>query len=328
MEKTESCIIPFISIKELLSEEASDLQLRIISGEDGIGNMIRSHIVQKPGLALSGYMESISPASIQILGKSEISFLYQMEPVNRKNLLKDLCSQKISCFVLTDEIELPQELMEESSRQRIPILKTMLKSPLFLEKLQAYLEDKLSPRLTLHGVLVDIYGLGVLLLGESGVGKSECALDLIVRGHRLVSDDAIEIRRKGETLVGKGVDLTRYHMEIRGIGIINIKDLFGVTSVRYEKNVEFVIRLDRWVEGKEYDRLGIEEGSYEILGMELPYVEMPVAPGRNISVLIEVAARNQLLKRKGDHSARKLVEELGERLKKKAVSQGQEGDEL
>jgi HPr kinase/phosphorylase len=165
-----------------------------------------------------------------------------------------------------------------------------------------------------HGVLLDIYGLGVLLLGDSGVGKSECAIDLVVRGHRLVSDDVVEIKRVGEKLVGTGPELTRYHMELRGVGIINVKDLFGVASVRMTKFVEFVIKLDPWKSGKKYDRLGLDENGYDILGVTLPYVEMPVGPGRNLSVLIEVAARNHLLKLKGYHPARELARKLGERM--------------
>jgi HPr kinase/phosphorylase len=166
----------------------------------------------------------------------------------------------------------------------------------------------------IHGVLLDIYGLGVLLFGDSGVGKSECALDLVVRGHRLVSDDVVEIKRKEGTLEGTGPELTRYHMELRGVGIVNVKDLFGVAAVRMNKLVEYVIRLDPWRVGKKYDRLGLDDNTYEILGVALPYVEMPVGPGRNLSVLIEVAARNHLLKLKGYHPARELARRLGEKL--------------
>jgi HPr kinase/phosphorylase len=195
------------------------------------------------------------------------------------------------------------------------LLRTDLPTSPTVEYLTRYLEDKLAPRLVLHGVLMDIYGLGVLLLGESGVGKSECALDLVVRGHRLISDDVVEIRRRKEVLIGTGPELTRYHMELRGVGIINVKDLFGVAAVRMNKFVEYVIRLDPWKAEKRYDRLGLDEQSHEILGLELPYVEMPVGPGRNLSVLIEVAARNHLLKLKGYHPARELARMLGNRLK-------------
>ena len=316
MEKPESCIIPFLPVRGLLGDEEKELNLTLVAGEKGLENTIRTIAAQKPGLALAGFVDSVQASSIQILEKGEIAFLYAMSGFERRAILQQLCSKKIACFIIFGEAVLPEELLDEASNNNIPILKTSLKSPQFIEKLNLFLEEKLSPRITVHGVLLDIYGLGVLILGESGVGKSECALDLIVRGHRLVSDDTVEIRRKGEVLVGRGAEMTRYHMELRGLGIINIKDLFGVTAVRDEKNVEYLIQLDIWEEGKEYDRLGLEESVHEILGISLPFTEMPVAPGRNLSVLIEVAARNQLLKKRGNYSARRLAERLGERLKK------------
>jgi HPr kinase/phosphorylase len=179
----------------------------------------------------------------------------------------------------------------------------------------AFLESRLAPRQLLHGVLLDIYGLGVLLLGQSGVGKSEAALDLIVRGHRLVSDDVVEIFRRGNILSGTGPALTRFHMELRGLGIINIKDLFGVAAVRERKDIELVVKLEHWKEGKTYERLGLDEMRYELLGLALPYIEMPVTPGKNLSVLLEVAARNQLLKRRGYHPAKELAQRLNESIR-------------
>ena len=324
MEKPESCILPVMPVRELLAEGASELRLTLIAGEKGLENVMRAPAVQKPGLAFAGFAESIHPSSIQILEKSEMTFLDKMSRSERKAILQQLCSQQIACFVIPGETELPQELLDEAFRHNIPILKTTLLSSSLVEKLNFFLEDKLSPWVNVHGVLLDIYGLGVLLLGESGVGKSECALDLIVRGHRLVSDDVVEIRRKGEILVGRGPEMTRYHMELRGLGIINIRDLFGVTSVRDEKNVEYVIELDTWVEGKEYDRLGLEENKYDILGIALAFTEMPVAPGRNLSVLIEVAARNQLLKLRGNFSARQLAGKLKEKMKNRAPHDAEE----
>lgn len=222
----------------------------------------------------------------------------------------------MSCLVLTSGLHPPDELVEGTERLGVPLLRTSLNSSAAVDRLTAWLEDRLAPRVVIHGVLVDVYGLGVLLLGDSGMGKSECALDLVVRGHRLVSDDVVEIKRRGSLLVGTGPELTRYHMELRGVGIVNVKDLFGVAAVRLSKFVEYVIRLDPWKAGKSYDRLGLDETTYTILGMELPYIEMPVGPGRNLSVLIEVAARNQLLKRKGYHPARELARRLGRRMQR------------
>jgi HPr kinase/phosphorylase len=228
--------------------------------------------------------------------------------------MAQLCRQGASCFVVTGGIKVHDELIEIADRQDVPLLTTDLPDSTTIDALTRFLEDRLAPRIVVHGVLLDIYGLGVLLLGDSGVGKSESALDLISRGHRLVSDDVVEIKRRGDVLVGTGPELTRYHMELRGLGIVNVKDLFGVAAVRMTKFVEYIIRLDTWKDGKRYDRLGLDDQSHEILGFELPYVEMPVGPGRNIAVLIEVAARNHLLKLKGYHPAKQLARRLGERL--------------
>lgn len=316
MGEHESCPIPCISVRELLTDEATEaIQLVLVSGGDGLDNMLNRASIQKPGLALAGFLEYIHPGLIQIFGKSEITYLCERPPAERTRILSQLCRQGGTCFVVASGLEPPTELVDETERHQVPLLRTDLPSSPTIDYLTRYLEDRLAPRAVLHGVLLDIYGLGVLLMGDSGVGKSECALDLVVRGHRLVSDDVVEIKRRRELLVGTGPELTRYHMELRGLGIINVKDLFGVAAVRMNKFVEYVIRLDPWRDGKRYDRLGLDEKSYEILGIELPYVEMPVGPGRNLSVLIEVAARNHLLKLKGYHPARELARMLGNRLK-------------
>jgi len=304
-----------MAVRELLTDpQADSLSLTLVSGAEGLDNIVNRPRIQKPGLALAGFMEYIHPGRIQILGKSEITFLVERPPAERSRIVSQLCRQGGSCFVVTSDLEAPVELVEETEKHNVPLLSTPLPSSVTIDRLTDFLEDRLAPRFVTHGVLLDIYGLGVLLLGDSGVGKSECALDLVVRGHRLVSDDVVEIRRRGGVLWGTGPELTRYHMELRGLGIINVKDLFGVAAVQLTKPVEFVIHLDPWKAGKRYDRLGLDEQSYEILGSKLPYVEMPVGPGRNLSVLIEVAARNHLLKLEGYHPARQLARRLGRRL--------------
>ena len=315
MGEHESCNIPSMTVGELLVDEgAGSINLTLIAGGDGLDNVVDRPRIQKPGLALAGFLEHIHPGRIQVLGKSETSFLNERAPIERSRIVSQLCRQGASCFVLTAGLTPPQELIDETERHGVPLLRTDLSSATAIERLTRYLEDRLAPRVVVHGVLLDIYGLGVLLIGDSGVGKSECAIDLVVRGHRLVSDDIVEIKRVSDHLVGTGPELTRYHMELRGVGIINVKDLFGVASVRLTKFVEFVIKLDPWKKGKKYERLGLDEIGHEILGAMLPYVEMPVGPGRNLSVLIEVAARNHLLKLKGYHPARELARKLGERM--------------
>src|SRR5438045_2361685 len=202
-------------------------------------------------------------------------------------------------------------MVTEAERAGVPLLRTSLPTPIAIARLNAHLEDQLAPRETRHGVLMDILGLGVFIARESGIGKSECALDLIVRGHRLIADDTVEVLRRQETiLIGICPELTRHHMELRGLGVINIKELFGIASTRSSKRVELVVQLERWDPSREYERLGLDDEVYEILGLRVPLIRMPVAPGRNIAILVEVAARNQLLKARGHHAARELAERL------------------
>lgn len=307
--------LPRMRVRELLETDASSLALRLRAGRRGLDKLITAPRIQKPGLALAGFLEIVHPGRVQILGQSEIEFLDRTPDERRRAVIRQLCEHEIACFVISKGLAAPPELHEACERGDIPLLVTDLVSSALIDRLTKILERRLAPRLRLHGVLIDVYGLGVLLLGESGVGKSECALDLIVRGHRLVSDDVVEIRRVGDDLVGTGPELTRYHMELRGLGILNVKDLFGVASVRRTKDVQLVLRLAHWEEGETYERLGLDERTYEILGLETPLIEMPVAPGRNLAVLIEVAARNHLLKQKGYHPARELAARLDEELR-------------
>lgn len=305
---------PVVRVRGLLGAAAADLHLSVRAGESGLDKEISIPRIQKPGLALAGFMEYIHPGRVQILGQSEITFLDGLEPDHRREICEDLCSRGAACFIITKGLLPPAELVAVADGTGVPLLLTPVVSSDLIEGVSEWLHHELAPGLTLHGVLVDIYGLGVLLLGESGVGKSECALDLVVRGHRLVSDDAVELRRHGHTLNGSGPELGLHHMEVRGLGLISIKDLFGVAAVRRYKDLDLVIRLDRWQAGKEYDRLGLDSPTMNILGVEVPFIEMPVAPGRNLAVLVEVASRNQLLRLKGYVPARDLAERLRKRM--------------
>jgi len=220
--------------------------------------------------------------------------------------------------------------MAEAEHARLPLIRTPIATPTAIAKLSSILEDSLADRTMMHAVLMDVLGLGVLIAGESGIGKSECALDLIVRGHRLVADDTVEVRRRQETiLIGMCPELTRHHMELRGLGVINVKDLFGIASTRSAKRIEVVVQLERWAPTREYERLGLDDVFYEILGLRVPLIRMPVAPGRNIAILVEVAARNQLLRSRGHHAARALAERLDQTLRQAAPpSPDEEEDEL
>jgi len=247
---------------------------------------------------------------VQILGASEIGFLQQLPEDKQITGLDNLLALEPACLVVTRGLAAPPHLVQRCDERNVALLASPLVSAVFIDRVTQFLEDKLSPSTSVHGVLVDVLGVGILLLGKSGIGKSETALDLVVRGHRLVADDIVHIRQRGNIVFGSGSGIIRHHMEIRGLGIINIKDLFGVAAVRETKKIEVVIELVEWDEREEYERLGLDEQHYEVLGMHIPKLRLPVRPGRNIATIIEVAARNQLLKAQGHHSAREFQDRL------------------
>jgi HPr kinase/phosphorylase len=304
-------------VAELL-EPSAGLGLSLLAGGAGLDHGVTLSRVQRPGLALTGYTDYIRYGRVQILGASELGYLRKLAPRRRGSVLRRLASCRISCFVVTKGLAPPTELVDEAEARGVPILVTTSESTPFIKALSAFLEERLALRLHLHSVLMDVFGLGVLIVGESGIGKSECALDLIDRGHRLVADDVVEIRRIGDVLIGRSPDLTRYHMELRGLGLINIKDLYGVSSIRTSQRVELVISLERWEAGREYDRLGLQAEKFLVLDQEVPLIRMPVAPGRNLAILVEVAARNQLLKERGYDAARSFVERVDEMIERGA----------
>lgn len=298
---------------------AAGLDLDLLAGATGLERRITLPYIQKTGLALSGFDEYLRTGRVLIFGESEIRFLEQMDPPGRARALRRLFTRDFPCVMITMGLEGPAELPAEAERAGVPLLRTAHATPVAIARLTTLLEDQMAPRETRHGVLMDILGLGVFITGESGIGKSECALDLIGRGHRLVADDAVEIRCRGESiLIGTCPELTRHHVEIRGLGLVNVTDLFGVSSTRSSKRVELVVQLERWEADREYDRLGLETAAVEILGVPVPLVTMPVAPGRNLAMLVEVAARNQLLRSRGRHAARLLAERLERRLERLA----------
>lgn len=316
-----------VVVRELLGRGRESLQLRLVAGRGGLEHTIHISRIQRPGLALTGFTEYLRYGRVQILGSSEMSFLSRLPTRRRKTVLRRLAGCRISCFVVTKGLAAPPELVAAAEERSIPVLVTPIESTAFIRQLSAFLEERLALRVHLHSVLLDVFGLGVLIIGESGIGKSECALELIDRGHRLVADDVVEIKRVSDALMGFSPALTRYHMEIRGLGVINIKDLYGVSSIRMSKRVELVVSLERWETGKEYDRLGLLDENYAILGVEAPLVRMPVAPGRNIALLVEVAARNQLLKVRGYDAARRFAEQVDEVILQGSLGEDVPGDQ-
>jgi HPr kinase/phosphorylase len=244
-----------------------------------------------------------------------VSYLNTLPAPDRAAVMRRVFRRGLPCIVVTDGHTPPDEVTAEADLAQVPVLRTRVTTAEAMARLSAVLDTYLAARGVVHGVLLDILGLGTLVIGESGIGKSECALDLVVRGHRLVADDAVELRCRAQSfIIGSCPEITRHHMEIRGLGLINVQDLFGVASTRTSKRVELVVQLERWEPGREYDRLGIDDQFYETLGVRIPMIRMPVAPGRNVAILVEVAARNQLLRSRGHHAARRLVDRLNEHL--------------
>jgi HPr kinase/phosphorylase len=302
--------MPGVSVQSLLEPEAG-LALTLIAGRAGLQRKIGGARIQKPGLALTGFTQHVHPERLQVLGLTEIAYLRSLEPDARQRGTQALGSARPCVVVVTRGLEVPSELPLALEEVGVSLLSTPLMSSVFISRVQKLLELKLSPSKQVHGVLIDVLGVGVLLLGKSGIGKSEAALDLVLRGHRLVADDIVEIRRRQpDLIIGASRELIKHHMEIRGLGILNIKDLFGISAVRDTKRIELVIELSDWNEDEEYDRLGIEERRYVVLDVALPMLRVPIRPGRNIASLIEVAARNQLLKQQGKHSARDFQDQI------------------
>jgi len=321
---------PGVTVATLLGSrpEAFGLPLELMAGREGLDRVITSPHIQKTGLALAGFHEYLKPGRILIFGESEIRYLESLDAAAREHALRLSLTIDFPCVMITGGFLPPPELLAESERARVPLLRTSVVTPTAIAKLSSILEDSLAERTMMHAVLMDVLGLGVLIAGESGIGKSECALDLIVRGHRLVADDTVEVRRRQETiLIGTCPELTRYHMELRGLGVINIMELFGIASTRSSKRIELVVQLERWVPTREYERLGLDDVFYEILGLRVPLIRMPVAPGRNIAILVEVAARNQLLRARGHHAARELADRLERSLRQASLPALEEDDE-
>ena len=291
----------------LLDNFCSDLGLEIVFA--GRGRVtLSSYSVSRPGLQLAGYFKYFDSSRILIFGNSEYEFLRDLPPDVRRERVKMLFSYKdIPCLILSRDLPVLQEIIEEARQTGCPILRTDKVTTALMNDLFFYLNEKLAPSVTMHGVLMDISGVGILLTGHSGVGKSETAMELIKRGHRLVADDSVIIKKVADSLIGTSPEMIRYFMELRGIGIINIKNMYGSGSILNEKEIELVMELENWEEGKEYDRLGEGTLYEEILGVKVMKHVIPVKPGRNLSIIIEVAARNLRLESMGYDAAQELI---------------------
>lgn len=309
---------PAVRVNELLGPELVDLRLSVLTGGNHLDRLITNPRVQKPGLAFAGYYPYIKPGRVQIVGESETAYLETLPPEVRAERFASIAERPVPVFIITKGIGALDGFLEACERASIPVLASTELSSVVIKRLSFFLEDHLVPVTWIHGTLLDVYGLGVLLIGKSGVGKSESALDLIARGHSFVADDRVTVRRyPSGDLIGYAEGIQRHHMELRGLGIINVQDLFGLAAVRERRPIDLVIELEPWEEGVEYDRLGLDESVFMILDTPCPYIKMPVTVGRNIAMLVEIAARNHVLKLQGHHSAREFTRQLGSELARK-----------
>jgi HPr kinase/phosphorylase len=300
-----------IPVIKLARDSQHRMHLELLAGKDGLAKKITIPRIQKPGLALVGDTSNLHPGRLQIFGRAEMKFLNSLSKKQAMSVINAMFEVDIACIIITRNEIVPEHLVALCNKHDIPLMKTKLLTSTFVNRASRFLEESLSASTCIHGVLLDVFGVGILIVGKSGIGKSECALDLVLRGHRLVADDIVNIRKRPpSTLLGMGSEIIRHHMEIRGLGIINIRDLFGISAVRERKVIELVIELSEWDPEVEYDRLGIDEQRYNAIDVRLPLIQIPVRPGRNLSAIIEVAARNHLLKRGGHNSAREFQERL------------------
>ena len=304
-----------VSLREVINE----FQLEDVSDSNRLDDiLIMTSDINRPGLQVAGYLEYFGTDRIQTIGKGEVAYLAELTPEERYSRLDDFFRCGFPCMVVARGLEIFPEMLQVSKKYDIPVLRTEDVTSRFLSGLIKYLSVQLAPRTTKHGVFVEVYGEGILILGESGVGKSETALELVKRGHRLVADDLVEIRKVSEkTLVGTAPDIIRHFIEIRGIGILDVKNLYGVGSVKMTENINLVLSLEFWDNKKNYDRLGLVDEFTEILGIMIPSLNIPVRPGRNLAIIAEVAAMNNRQKKMGYNAAKFFNERIFNEINKK-----------
>lgn len=311
-----------ISIKELLGERS--LRLRSVTDEDLLQKRFSNNRVQKPGLILTGNGGKLKPDTIQVLGESEIIFLNTAAGKDALKALKIIEDSNPIILIITKGIEAPQSLLDFVKEHSFVLLATTLTTSNLISRLSGYLEDKTAPTETIHGVFLDVLGMGVLITGSSAMGKSECALDLIGRGHQLVADDAVIVKRHfPSTLIGTSAEQIRHFIEVRGIGIMNVKELFGITAIREKKQLDFVVQLVPWDKDTSFDRLGFDEETFEILGLEVPINRIPIIPGRSTATLVEAAARNQLSRLMGYSPMDELQARVSQSMEDAVLSPGE-----
>ncbi len=304
-----------VTVGKLFDSLRERLSLELLSNDAGLGREIVSPEASSPGLVLAGYVERFVPNRVQVLGETEISFLASRDRELRHKVVTAFFSFAVPVVFVTKGQELPSGLLDAANHAGVAILRSPLKTNEFYRRLKPWLEDEFAPQATLHGSLADVFGVGLLFIGKSGIGKSECVLDLVERGHRLVADDVVIVKRRGnDVLIARGHELQRHYMEVRGIGLVDIPAIFGVRSVRQQKRIEVVVQLEEWSQEMVVDRTGLEYETTTILGVEVPKIRVPLNPGKNITVLAEVIALNLLLRYSGIDAAQLFNERLMARM--------------
>ena len=307
-----------ISVGFLYENAKNICKLKLLSDNNDFEKKIYDQNLHRPGLALTGFVELFSYARVQVFGNTEMRYLRKLSDENKIESLDRIFKFNIPCIILTDNNQPFEILLTKANEHKVPIFSTSYSTTKLVYLLSDFLDDQFAPRLTVHGSLVDVYGVGILFVGKSGIGKSEVALDLVERGHRLVGDDVIIFTKKGEgILMGAGTKLGKHFMEIRGLGIIDIQSMFGIRAIRYQKRLEIIVELEDWDEGGEYTRTGLDEKTVSIMDVEIPYIKLPIIPGKNITVISEVISLNYLLKHYGHNAAKIFNERLNERLRNK-----------
>ena len=308
--------MPEITVQRLFEDRGETLQLEILTSGVSLERRVLDSDLSSPGLALAGYTERFASERIQVFGETEIAYLEGLTPEERRDRIKGIFGFGIPAVFVTKALSVPDEVLEVAAECSIPILRSGLSTKEFYRRIKPYLDAILAPRTNLHGSLADVYGVGLLFVGKSGVGKSECVLDLVERGHRLVADDHIIVSRRGpDILLGQGHQLQAHHMEIRGLGIIDIRNLFGIHATRQQKRIEVMVRLERWNDDDVYTRTGLETTEIDVLGIMVPQVTIPLNAGKNVTVISEVVAMNHLLKYAGIDSAGAFNERLKEAMR-------------
>jgi HPr kinase/phosphorylase len=307
-----------LTLRDLLARKGDPLQLEPLTGELGLDRPIPDPEVASPGLALAGYTGRFMPRRLHVLGETEVSYLNSLDEGDRRTKLEQFFTFDLPVIFVTKGLDIPGGLLELARTRSVPLLRSKLKTAEFYKRIKPVVEEAFAPRTTLHGSLADVYGVGLLFIGSSGIGKSECVLDLVERGHRLVADDIVQVVRRGnDVLLGSGHELAAHHMEIRGVGLVDIPAIFGIRSVRQQKRIEVVVQLESWEKAKEADRTGLQQLETTILDVTIPRMVVPLNPGKNITVISEVVAMMHLLRYAGVDVAAAFNQRLIKKMREK-----------